>query len=261
MTKIYFAESHVEHERNFEIDVPEGSHWLLVLIKTPAEFWVNGEIKEYPAHSVILYRPTQKVYYRACNEFFINDWIRFETTEPYIVEAPLPHGIPLPLSDPEYCYRLMELISIEHHYNRPYKRSSIDGLLRTLMNKLLESNCQYQITPQYYDLLRLRNAIYAQPSESWSISKMASFLMISSGYLQMIYKKTFGITCMEDVIYCRMRLAKEYLQYSSLSVSEIAVKCGYQNVEHFHRQFKKLTGITPRQFQSNIMQSKKNVII
>ncbi|NIK76998.1 AraC-like DNA-binding protein [Paenibacillus castaneae] len=251
MIHIHFAECNISHASNFVIDVPVGYHWLLVITKTPAQFWVHGELKEYPAHSAILYRPQQKVYYQACNDIFINDWLRFESSEPYITESPLPHGYPMPLHDPDYCHKLMELLVIEHHYNRAYKTSSIDGLLRTLFNKLLEShNSQSGITPQSYNLLRLRSAIHNHPNDYWSVSKMADYLLISPGYLHIIYKKTFGISCMDEVIYCRIRLAKEYLLHSNQSIAEIASKCGYQNVEHFHRQFKQVAGITPKQYQS-----------
>lgn len=249
MAHIHFAECNTAHSSNFVIDVPVGHHWLLVLTKTPAQFWVEGELREYPAHSAILYRPPQKVYYRACGDRFVNDWIRFESDEPYIAESPLPFGVPFSLSDPDYCEKLFELLVMEHNFNRNYKASSIDCLLRTLFNKLLESYYHEDITPHYYGLLKLRNAVQNNPGEYWSVPRMADFLRISPGYLQSIYKKVFGVSCLDDVINSRIRLAKEYLIHSTQSVAEIASRCGYQNVEHFCRQFKKATGSTPKSFQ------------
>jgi AraC-like DNA-binding protein len=249
MAYIHYVECNTTHSSNFVIDVPVGYHWLLVITKTPAEFWVNGVLKEYPAYSAILYRPSQKVYYRACTEHYVNDWIRFESDEPYITESPLSFGVPFPLSDPGYCHKLLELLVIEHNNNQDYKQSTIDCLLRTLFNKLLESYFHDDITPQYYNLLRLRTAIHSNPGDHWTISKMAEYLGISSGYLQNIYKKAFGISCMDDVISSRIRLAKEYLTHSTQSIAEIASRCGYQNVEHFCRQFKQMTGIPPKKFQ------------
>ncbi|MCM3633737.1 helix-turn-helix transcriptional regulator [Paenibacillus camelliae] len=251
MTHIYYVECNRTHASDFVIDVPVGYHWLLVMTKTPAEFWVDGTLQQYPAHSAILYRPQQKVYYKACADEFTNDWLRFETKEPYITETSLPLGVPFSLNDPIFCHKLMELLTIEHNYDRDYKRSSIDYLLRLLFNKLLESNIQTKLTPQYYNLLQLRNAIQNNPNDYWTVQKMAEQLMISPGYLQTMYKKAFGVTCMEDVIESRISLAKEHLSHSTDSVTEIAFRCGYQNVEHFIRQFKKVTGVTPNQFRSS----------
>ncbi|WP_127530273.1 helix-turn-helix domain-containing protein [Paenibacillus kobensis] len=251
MADIHYVECNMSHSDSFVVDVPEGYQWLLVITKTPAQFWVDGELKVYPAHSVVLYRPSQKVYYRACTEQFVNDWIRFETDEPYITESPLPTGVPFALIDPEYCRKMFELLVIEHNNNRDYKKSSIDLLLRALFNKLLESYFHDALTPQYYNLLRLRTAVQHNPAAGWSVSSMASFLQISPGYLQNLYKKTFGISCMDDVISNRIRMAQEYLLHNAQSIAEVASRCGYQNVEHFCRQFKQVTGHTPRSFQKN----------
>lgn len=77
---------------------------------------------------------------------------------------------------------------------------------------------------------------------------MAKIISISPGYLQFIYKKLFGLSCMDDVIHSRIRLAKEYLRHELYTVAEIADRCGYRNVEHFCRQFKQMTGSSPKKF-------------
>ncbi|WP_276358142.1 AraC family transcriptional regulator [Cohnella caldifontis] len=249
MNHIYYVECDAAHAGNFVFDIPQGHHcWLLVITKTPAQFWVNGELREYPPYSAILYRANQKIYYRACADRYVNNWIRFESDEPYVTKTSLPFGVPFSLNDPDYCHKLFELLVIEHNFNRDYKKSSIDCLLRTLFNKLLESYFQDGITPHYYNLLRLRSAIQGNPGDHWTVPKMADFVRTSPGYLQTLYKKTFGISCMDDVINSRIRLAKEYLLHGSQSIAEVAFQCGYRNVEHFCRQFKQATGCTPRKY-------------
>jgi AraC-like DNA-binding protein len=253
MTNIFYVEYDAAHASNFVFDVPEGHNcWLLVVTHTPALFWVNGELKEYPAHSGVLYHPHQKIYYRACAEQYKNDWIRFESNESYVTETSLPFGVPFSLNDPEYCHKIFQLLVSEHSFQKDYKESSIDCLLRTLFNKLLESYFQEVITPKYYNLLSLRTAIYSNPSQDWAVPRMADSIRISPGYLQSIYKKTFGISCMDDVITSRIRQAKEYLLHGSLSIAEVALRCGYNNVEHFCRQFKQITGFTPRKFHKQM---------
>lgn len=246
MTKIHYVGCDYHHSNTFIYDIPEGhDFWLLLLIKTPAFFAVNGEIKEYPAHSAVLFPPHQPIYYRASRDYFNNDWIRFDTNESYIANSTLPLGSPFPLDDPEYCYRLMELLSKECLFQKDFRETSIDYLLHTLFNKLQESYKTNNITPQYYNLLKLRTQIHNNPGRPWTIAKMSETIHLSSGYLQSIYKETFGVSCMEDVIQSRIRLAKEYLSRGNHSTSEIAHLCGYHNVEHFCRQFKNITGTTP----------------
>lgn len=259
MIEILYVESAMTHDSNFVLDVPSGNEWLLVITKTPAIFWVDDKLQQYPAHSAIFYRPQQKVYYKASGDQFINDWILFRTNEHFIVDTPLVSATPFSVNDPAYCSKLIELLVIEHNYKYSYKESSISHLFKTLFNKLLESQQQTKLGPHYYNLLKLRNTIYNNPSEQWTIEKMASIVLLSPGYLQTIYKKTFGHSCIDDVIYSRIQLAKEYLLYSSYSIYDIAILCGYQNVEHFCRQFKKITRKSPKQFQKEQLTVKSNV--
>ncbi|REJ12223.1 MAG: AraC family transcriptional regulator [Paenibacillaceae bacterium] len=252
MTEIFYVECDATHPDSFVFDIPNGHDcWLLVFTKTPAVFWVENRLREYPAYSAILYRPHQKIYYRACADQYINNWLRFASDESYVSDAPLPFGVPFSVKDPEYCHQLFQLLVCEHSFTNTFKQSSVNYLLRILFNKLLESyesHFSEEVTPQYYNLLKLRTAIYSNPGRNWTVPKMAEMVHISPGYLQVVYKKTFGVSPMSDVINSRIRSAKEYLMHSSYSVAEIADRCGYLHVEHFCRQFKQVTGFSPREY-------------
>ena len=78
---------------------------------------------------------------------------------------------------------------------------------------------------------------------------MANSIHISEGYLQSIYKHFFNTTCIADVINSRIQTASELLISTNKSIEEIAETCGYQNTEHFIRQFKKSIGITPAKYR------------
>lgn len=238
---------------HFALDVPEGKYFLFLMTHTPALFWVNGELKEYPEYSGILYHPKQKVYYRTSGEKFINDYIRFDTNETFITGATLPRGVPFPIKDPDYCNKLVKLIFAEtilSHEKNSLKELTIDHLMKILLNKLMESYQSSNISSQYRKLLQLRMLINNNASNDWTVARMADSLHISPGYLQSLYKSSFGISCMDDVISSRIRLAKEYLLQRNYSVTQVANLCGYNNVEHFCRQFKKDCGCTPGEYCS-----------
>ena len=60
MINIHYVGYDASHPDSFVFDIPDGHDcWLLLLTQTPALFWVNNEIKEYPAYSAVLYRPYQ----------------------------------------------------------------------------------------------------------------------------------------------------------------------------------------------------------
>ncbi|MBR1723503.1 MAG: helix-turn-helix transcriptional regulator, partial [Ruminococcus sp.] len=72
---------------------------------------------------------------------------------------------------------------------------------------------------------------------------------ISAPYLQELYKKAFGISCMNDVIECRIAYAKSLLVISDMRIEEIATRCGYKSLIHFSRQFRKITGSSPTEWR------------
>ena len=99
------------------------------------------------------------------------------------------------------------------------------------------------------ELVRLREKIYANPQEKWSVEMLCSELNMSRSYFQLIYRETFGMTCIADVINCKMNRARDLLTSTSYTISHIAQLCGYDNEEHFMRQFKKNNGVTPTVFR------------
>lgn len=251
MIKIKYVEYNATHPSDFEFDIPEGHDcWLIILTHTPAIFFIDGVYKEYPPNCAVLYEPHQKIYYRACVDSFINDWVRFDIDEPYISAKRLPCGVPFVVDDPSYCHKIFQLLTTEHILNNDFKDMSIEALMNILINKLFES-CNYEhVSSLNKNLIKLKMDIYLNPYKTWTVTKMASELYISVGYLEDMYKKTFGISCMDDVIKSRINMAQKHLLYTNYPITEIANLCGYRNIEHFYRQFKKVTGFTPKHYRN-----------
>jgi AraC-like DNA-binding protein len=250
MLNIYYAGYDAIHPADFVYDVPEGHNtWLLLLTTTPARFWVQGEMKEYPSYCAVLFEPQQKILYGAGTDGYGNDWIHFDTDESYLKESQIPLGVPFTLPDPEYSRQLFQLLAAEHFFKSSYRELTMDYLFRIIINKLIEASDSANHSPHYHNLLKLRKAIYNNPGHPWMVPAMAEQVHLSSGYLQAMYKTTFGISCIDDVIHCRIRLAKEKLLHSPHRIAEIAALCGYANIEHFSRQFRQVTGYTPRDYQ------------
>jgi two-component system response regulator YesN len=50
-----------------------------------------------------------------------------------------------------------------------------------------------------------------------------------------------------------MDQAKCLLEKNDHYIYEVAKKVGYSNYDYFHKKFKKYTGISPKEYQSNLM--------
>ncbi len=271
MNCIYFTGYDARHSGNFVFDVTEGYDcYLLLITNTPARFRIGSATEEYPAHCAMLYPPRTPIWYSASTDCYSDDWVRFSSDETFVKNFPQTSR-PFPISDPEYCRNLMQLLTWEtslwtgtsrsfHHagaddcFGQSDENDSpvTDQLLRILFLKLRDDALHHAATSHGHALLLLRRQISTAPQLPWTIRQMADQLHISPGHLQLLYKQQFGISCMDDVIDFRLRKAKDLLAYTEQSVAEIAEQCGYKNIEHFCRQFRKNIGITPGTFRKNL---------
>jgi len=56
----------------------------------------------------------------------------------------------------------------------------------------------------------------------------------------------------EYITETRIAAAKEMLEQSNLKVYEIAEKLGYESSFYFSKVFKKVTGLSPREYQQSL---------
>ena len=98
-------------------------------------------------------------------------------------------------------------------------------------------------------LYRLRRDIQTQPEREWSITAISRELGISRTHLQRLYKEQFSSGIKDDLIASRMNRAMQLLAHTDLRVQEIAERCGYNNENHFMRQFKEKNGMTALQYR------------
>ena len=71
----------------------------------------------------------------------------------------------------------------------------------------------------------------------------------SSAYLGKIFNKTMGESFNSYVDHRRIDYSKELLKENRLKVYEIAGQVGYNNVDYFHKKFKKYTGMSPAEYR------------
>lgn len=73
-------------------------------------------------------------------------------------------------------------------------------------------------------------------------------------YMCQFFKSIAGVSPIQYLILFRIKEAKKMLKYSSHTVLEISMECGFENVSYSIRQFKKCAGMTPNQYRKNLCQ-------
>ena len=93
----------------------------------------------------------------------------------------------------------------------------------------------------------LINQRYFDPD--FSIVDIADAVDKSVPYISRIYSQFTGTTIKDTISELRMIKAKQLLEERKLSINEIAIEVGFRSASYFHKTFKKLNGVTPKEFR------------
>lgn len=83
-----------------------------------------------------------------------------------------------------------------------------------------------------------------------TVEEIAACCGLNRSYFGKIFHEVLGKSPQEFLISYRMTKATELLKLTSLSIAEVGSAVGYSNQLHFSRVFKKIYGISPRQWRN-----------
>ena len=83
-----------------------------------------------------------------------------------------------------------------------------------------------------------------------TLEDMAAQFHLSEPYISKYIHEKSGKTFVEQVTNIRMKKARTLLKNGNMTVENIALAVGYQNVEHFTRTFRRLYHMTPVQYRN-----------
>lgn len=92
------------------------------------------------------------------------------------------------------------------------------------------------------------NMIKERGTKGISLEKIASAIGYSPSHFSRRFKEETGFSFSEAVRLARIELAQYLIKTSDKSISQIAFDVGYADLPSFVRAFKKVTGMTPREY-------------
>lgn len=246
------------HPETFLMSRPKGlNHYVLLIIKCHANLRiVDTEFNVTPHCALIIDRNTPYQYHSNDGEY-IDDWMHFDCSDHnYLSHMGISFHKPIPLGNlTSFSFYIQQILWEKNYSPIEHKHNNINMLMHVLLNNIIyadkekERFCQY--SPYYSKLQRLRMEIQFEPYKQLSPDDAATSIGISSSYFQHLYTSFFGISFKSDLIHMRIEYAKNMILNSNLKIEQIADICGYNNTVHFYRQFRKYTGMTPKEYRMN----------
>ncbi len=166
----------------------------------------------------------------------------------------------LPLSSVDHAelyhiaVKLFELASTESDDNDLLILSALYELLGTIYRQRhFTENRAYSVAENKFKfLIEYIENNYAQRI---SVEDMARVSCMSNSYFTTIFKDFFGKTPVQYLNAYRVERASTMLSDRSLSITEVAYRCGFTDSSYFVKVFKKYKNIAPRDYRRALTDS------
>jgi len=211
---------------------------------------IEGESFKVQAGSIMLFNVNGHHSFYATKEMtMINCCIKYtDNLLHFPSENSLNRVFQLNLIDQIQTEHILYLIELELNNNKYNNMFAVYSLLDILMLIVQRNSInKSHIDPIWGELLQYISMNYA----TVTLQDAVRICDMSTGHFCRQFKKRFSMTFLEYVNFYRIQKAKEMLQYTKLSVNEIAEKTGYISTYRFFDCFKKFTGTTPLKYRKS----------
>lgn len=158
------------------------------------------------------------------------------------------------LDDDQQTRRFQQLLTL--NWAEPGERL----LTSSLANELLDHAVLSQVGLR--DGLRLKGGLAAhqqrllietiehQLAEPLSIGQLAAQCALSPYHFARMFRESFGVPPHQYLLARRLDRARAWLRNSSMSLSDIALACGFTSASHFANRFRHAIGATPGAYRA-----------
>lgn len=160
-------------------------------------------------------------------------------------------GLHLSEQEDKVIRNLVADIALECHTTGPVLIALLELLLARLHRIYLRQANPVETAEK--DLLKAVEAVLDQnTSQLLTVKYIAEQLRISPHYLSDRLKELTGESAQKHIHTRMVEKAKHLLSGTTLSVSEIAFRLGFEHMQSFSKIFKRKTGQTPSEFRNSI---------
>ncbi|MGK7940945.1 MAG: helix-turn-helix domain-containing protein [Crocosphaera sp.] len=132
----------------------------------------------------------------------------------------------------------------------------LDSLANILAVNLIRHHGTTQpVLPVYqgglspYQLSQIFDYIDAHLEQHLKLEDLAQLLDLSQFHFSRLFKQSVGLSPHQYLIEQRIERAKQLLKKTNQSILDIALNCGFSSHSHLSKQFRQVTGMTPKAYR------------
>lgn len=171
-----------------------------------------------------------------------------ETTEKAVFEDCAILSDPVILQQAQPFRDTLEMLIRICQERKCYFREEAAGLLKALLIRLVRTA---RLTDTAGDAMadRLIRYLRKHYRENLTVELIAAHFNYHAGHINRVMRRSTGTTIHTYLVRCRMDAAKTLLLSTDMTVSQVAEEVGIESEAYFCNSFKKLTGITPKEYR------------
>lgn len=128
-------------------------------------------------------------------------------------------------------------------------QSWLEDVIRAMISEIIVpkvKNRQEEVVHEIHEYIRTH-----LQDPQLSVERVAEHLSFSMNYLRQIHKEVTSTTISDYILTEKVSHVKKLLTSSDLTMSEIMDHTGFLTKSHFFAAFKKITGLTPKQYRES----------
>lgn len=150
---------------------------------------------------------------------------------------------------------LMMRLYNEAHQTDEASSLAVEGLSLEILAQLSRRRATVSQPKLPRWLKQARDLLHAQFSETLTHDDIANAVGVHPVHLANVFRQHFKCTIGEYIRSLRIEHACREISTSDASLVEIALASGFSDQSHFSKVFKRLVGMTPTQFRTNLSQT------
>ena len=152
------------------------------------------------------------------------------------------------------------LFTVEEILAEQFYQDAVSPIARDGLTRLLLAHLMRQVLPQLgaggHDQLPISQPVQRAITYIWTHynrnirnEDIASAAGCSGSHLQRCFRNELGVSPYRYLLKMRLGIARQYLVSSSMTVTEIAERVGFEDPCYFSKVFKRFVGMSPCEFR------------